>query len=123
MCRLLFDAESVPCAVELDHAILPWIANPVRENRGALLYLARVFERLRESVAIKDVIAENETNVRSAYEIGADPERNVASSVIGGLKNPAVQATSRKITPPIATPASVERTFDEVKTPSKRDRR
>src|SRR5438105_2275475 len=113
MCRLLFDAESVPCAVELDHAILPWIANPVRENRGALLYLARVFERLRESVAIKDVIAENETNVRSAYEIGADPERirNASGFRLRGIGKPHTEV--RSVSQKLLKEGQISRSADE----------
>jgi hypothetical protein len=66
-------ATNPTVVVELDHTV-PLRVDAVAEDGGACAAMADAAKRLRQAVAVHDVVAQNETRRTSAHEIGPDGE-------------------------------------------------
>src|SRR5438093_10567562 len=73
--RLLLDRHRPARAVELDHAVALGVPHPVGEDGAALGALAGDAQRLRQAVAVEEVVAQHERDRRAPDERAADPER------------------------------------------------
>ncbi len=71
---LLFEPSGAALRVELDHSIALRVANPVGEDGGAAGAARRSGQRLRETVAVENVVAEGQRNSAAAHELSADDE-------------------------------------------------
>ena len=70
--RFLLDRQRAAGTVELDYAVSLRRVNRVAEDGGAGLPRRRARERLREPVAVKQIVAQDQRHPVAADEIGAD---------------------------------------------------
>jgi len=75
MLRFLLDADGPAVAVELHHAVSFRIPHVVSKDGGAILSGSGPLQRISETVAVEDVVTENEAAPRVAHEVAPDVER------------------------------------------------
>lgn len=72
---LLFEAEDVALFVELDDAVALGVFDVIAKHRRALAPLGHLLQRIREAVAVEEIVAEDERDRVFADEVGADEKR------------------------------------------------
>src|ERR1051325_1601620 len=88
--RLFFDADRARLIVELDDAVALGVEHAIREDGRSVARGGGAPKRLRESMTIKDVVAEDDAARRAGHELGSGDEglRQSAGIRLFGVTDP-----------------------------------